>query len=87
VLTERASDHTQLIFAVETETGAARPIMVGEEPAPADPSAAIDKSPRSEGGGRGNRNSQMYEASGAGELEQKLEKLRGAPSISLLLTS
>ncbi|GAA5854159.1 hypothetical protein JCM9279_002855 [Rhodotorula babjevae] len=66
-----------LIFAVETETGAARPIMVGEEPSTLDSAAptagsGLDKSPRS----GGNRNSQLYEASGAGELEQKLEKLR-----------
>ncbi|GAA5930392.1 hypothetical protein JCM3775_004380 [Rhodotorula graminis] len=66
-----------LIFAVETETGAAKPIMVGEEPSSLDAAASsqgsgTDKSPRS----GGNRNSQLYEASGAGELEQKLEKLR-----------
>ncbi|GAA5906317.1 hypothetical protein JCM8208_003514 [Rhodotorula glutinis] len=66
-----------LIFAVETETGAAKPIMVGEEPSSLDPATSTsgsgaDKSPRS----GGNRNSQLYEASGAGELEQKLEKLR-----------
>lgn len=58
----------QLIFAVESETGTAKPIMVDEDP-------TATESPNSER--RGNRNSLLYEASGAGELEQKLEKLRG----------
>ncbi|GJN91954.1 hypothetical protein Rhopal_004982-T1 [Rhodotorula paludigena] len=56
-----------LIFAVESETGTAKPIMVDKDP-------TATESPNSER--RGNRNSLLYEASGAGELEQKLEKLR-----------
>ncbi|GAA6056564.1 hypothetical protein JCM3770_004364 [Rhodotorula araucariae] len=69
-----------LIFAVETETGTARPVMVGgDEPAAAADAAAPSDAGADEGEANGrpaNRNSQLYEASGAGELEQKLEKLR-----------
>ncbi|BGP44259.1 Rho GTPase activating protein [Rhodotorula kratochvilovae] len=63
-----------LIFAVETETGTARPIMVDDEPAAA--AAAAEEAAVDASGRPANRNSQLYEASGAGELEQKLEKLR-----------
>ncbi|GAA6061340.1 hypothetical protein JCM10212_004821 [Sporobolomyces blumeae] len=57
-----------LVFAVEKETGTAKPIMVDDDPA--DELAVADKR-------RANRNSQLYQASGADKLmESDLQKLR-----------
>ncbi|GAA5877907.1 hypothetical protein JCM8547_005534 [Rhodosporidiobolus lusitaniae] len=69
-----------LVFAVEKETGTAQPIMVEDDPVPLDTASSDPSAPPTAASNdrrTTNRNSQLYQASGADKLmEGELTKLR-----------